>query len=60
MVKGVIVRTKEEIKKDIDSQKRKIALEESFNKDSGNLSFLYWQLHELERELNEEYSNKKV
>lgn len=45
------MRTKEQIEKDIDSQKRKIALEESFNKDSGNLSFLYWQLYELEKEL---------
>jgi len=35
------------IKKDID-------LEKSISVDCGNLSFLYYQLHELEKELNED------
>ena len=47
------MRTKEEIEKDIKDQKDRIALEKSFNENSGELSFLYWQLDELERELNE-------
>ena len=47
------MRDKEVIKKEIEEQKRRIKLEESFNEDSGELSFLYWQLSQLEKELKE-------
>lgn len=42
---------KEKIEKEIDSIKDSIKFEESINKDSGQLSFLYYQLRELESEL---------
>lgn len=45
---------KEELKKEIEKVKESIETEKSFNSNSGNLSFLYYQLHELERELNKE------
>lgn len=45
------MRTIEEIEKDIKDQKDSIELEKKFNQDSGELSFLYWQLYELEEEL---------
>jgi len=51
------MRKKEEILKDIEDQKESIKFEEQINKDNGELSFLYWQLHELERELENECSN---
>lgn len=52
------MRTKEGIEKDIKHQKEMIELEKSFNKDSGELSFLYWQLSQLEKEL-ENYEEKE-
>lgn len=45
------MRTREDIEKDIEKQRESIVLEKEFNEDSGELSFLYWQLHELEKEL---------
>lgn len=47
------MRTKEEILKDIESQKQDIEIEKKFNENSGELSFLYWQLGQLESELEE-------
>ena len=47
------MRTKEEILKDIENQKESIKLEKTFNENSGELSFLYWQLSQLEKELIE-------
>ena len=44
---------KEKLEKEIEYLKDSIKTEESINKDSGNLSFLYYQLHELEDELKE-------
>lgn len=44
---------KEHIEKEIEMQKERIRIEESINKDSCELSFLYYQLHELENELKE-------
>lgn len=45
--------SKENIKKEIDSLKEQIEVVEKRNSDNGNLSFLYWQLHELEKELKD-------
>lgn len=45
------MRTKEQIEKEIESQKDMIAVEKRFHPDSEELSFLYYQLHELEDEL---------
>lgn len=53
------MRTKEQIEKEIESQKDMIAVEKSFHPDSEELSFLYWQLHQLEDEL-EEYEKKSA
>lgn len=47
------MRTREGIEKDIQTQKKMIELEKRFNEDSGELSFLYHQLDELEKELRE-------
>lgn len=47
------MRTREEIEKDIKNQKEKIQLEKLINENSGSLSFLYHQLHELESELED-------
>ena len=52
------MRTKEGIEKDIKRQKEMIELEKKFNENSGELSFLYWQLDELEKEL-ENYEEKE-
>ena len=54
------MRTETEILKDIENQKQSIEFEKKFNKDSDELSFLYWQLSELEKELENERSNKRV
>ena len=42
---------KEELKKEIEKVKESIETEKNFNSNSGNLSFLYYQLHELREEL---------
>lgn len=49
----IMMRSREEIEKDIENQKKSIELEKKFNEDSGELSFLYWQLSQLEKELKE-------
>lgn len=48
---------KEKLEKEIEYLKESIEFEKSINKDSGELSFLYYQLHELEKELNNECSS---
>ena len=53
------MRSKEGILKDIEHQKEMIKLEKSFNDNSGELSFLYWQLYQLEKEL-ENYEKKET
>ena len=45
--------SKEQLQKQIASLKAEIDSIKSRNEDSGELSFLYYQLHELERELSE-------
>ena len=47
------MRTKEVIEKEIKDQEERIELEKSFNENSGELSFLYWQLSQLKEELKE-------
>ena len=48
-----MMRSREEIEKEIEEQKKTISTVEKFNEDSGELSFLYWQLSQLEKELKE-------
>lgn len=45
------LRKKEELRKEIESLLDDIKLEKSFNENSGNLSFLYYQLWQLQKEL---------
>jgi CII-binding regulator of phage lambda lysogenization HflD len=52
------MRSREGIEKDIEKQKEMIELERKFNENSGELSFLYWQLSQLEKEL-ENYEEEK-
>lgn len=47
------MRTKEEIEKDINSQLETIETEKRINENSGELSFLYYQLSQLKEELKE-------
>lgn len=42
---------KEQLKKQIEVLKSEIEVIKSHNEDSGELSFLYYQLRELEKEL---------
>ena len=44
---------KEELQKQIEVLKAEINSIKSRNEDSGELSFLYYQLHELEKELQQ-------
>lgn len=44
---------KEQLQKQITSLKTEIEIIKSHNEDSGELSFLYYQLHELEKELQQ-------
>lgn len=48
--KGVKVE-KEELRKEIEKLLDEIKTEREFNEDSGNLSFLYYQLYELQNRL---------
>ncbi len=43
---------KEQLQKQIEVLKAEIEVIKSHNEDSSELSFLYYQLHELEKELN--------
>ena len=45
--------SKEELLKEIDYVKGQIEVTQKHNSNSGDLSFLYWQLHELEKDLKE-------
>lgn len=42
---------KEKIRQEIESLLEEIKLEKSFNADSGSLSFLYYQLYQLQSRL---------
>ena len=42
---------KEALRQEIEKLINKIAQEEKYNKDSGSLSFLYYQLYELQNRL---------
>lgn len=44
---------KEELRQEIEKVLDEIAIEERINKDSGNLSFLYYQLWSLQKELEQ-------
>ena len=45
--------TKEEIQKEIKIVKEQIEIAKKYNSHNGDLSFLYWQLHQLEKDLKE-------
>lgn len=47
------MRTIEEVEKEIECQEKAIAEEKKYNENSGELSFMYWQLYELRKELEE-------
>lgn len=51
---------KEQIEKEIDNIRESIKFEESINKDSGELSFLYYQLHELEERVKDENKDNET
>ena len=51
--------SKEQLQKQIEVLKSEIEVIKSHNEDSGELSFLYYQLHELEKEL-ERSTNKEM
>lgn len=42
---------KEELRKEIENLLEEIELEKSFDENSDDLSFLYWQLYDLQNKL---------
>lgn len=49
----ILMRSKEQIEKEIKEQKERIEFEKKLNENNGELSFLYWQLSQLQEELKE-------